>query len=198
MHDGKIIYPWNYETIEILENGPLRMTARLRYKETTVGEDKDVVEPRLLSIDKGTCMTRMTTKFENLSKPENVVAGLVMHSGNVMDYFSDPKKGVAGYRDPAGDNGDIYVGIVFTPSPTTDAHAIRVTDEESQTLRGGAVGHVAVVEDYQPGEEFTYYFGNAWSKDGMTSLQQWEDYLTVFSRRWQNPLQVRLKKVNNF
>ena len=45
--DNEIIYPYCYNTQEILDNGPLRFTVKLTYNPLTVKNDANVLKPAL-------------------------------------------------------------------------------------------------------------------------------------------------------
>lgn len=83
------------------------------------------------------------------------------------------------------------MGSVFIPGTIKEQKPLLFSDEESEKLRGGAAGHVVAIADYSPSAEFTYYFGSAWSKDGMNDMAQWANYLDDFSKKINSPLKVK-------
>ena len=56
--DGAIVYPYCYKDFEILDNGPLRFKVKLVYNPLTVNGDSNVVETRILSLDKGSHLNK--------------------------------------------------------------------------------------------------------------------------------------------
>ncbi|MBR6605032.1 MAG: glycoside hydrolase family 88 protein, partial [Prevotella sp.] len=60
MNGDNIIFPYCYKDYEILDNGPLRFTVKLVYNPATIKGDANVVENRILSLDKGSNFNKMT------------------------------------------------------------------------------------------------------------------------------------------
>ena len=106
------------------------------------------------------------------------------------------KEGYITYVDPTDNptayNGKIFVGAAF-PNALVDAKVVMFSEAEKNELRGGADGHVLAVSDYKPGSDYVYYFGSAWSKAAITTIDQWNDYVANFTKEIRNPLTVTLK-----
>lgn len=192
MVDSAIVYPYCYKECEILDNGPLRFTARLVFAPQTVGEDTNVVETRVISLDMGSHLNRTLVRYDGLTKPQAVVSGLVVHPQNPDGGLTDERLRYMAYADSTDNasagNGVIYVGAAFK-TPIADMHMQRFSADELAS-RAGALGHVLAVSPYRPGDTFEYYWGSAWSKAGMDGNDAWTDYLETFVSRMDNPLQV--------
>ena len=48
--NGNIIYPFCYESFEILDNGPLRFTLKLKFRPFKAGNSENVVETRIITL----------------------------------------------------------------------------------------------------------------------------------------------------
>lgn len=77
--DSMLIYPRCYKEYEILDNGPLRFTVRLKYAPFTAGSDTSVVETRLISLDCGSHLNRTEVRYSGLRQSLPVVSGIVIH-----------------------------------------------------------------------------------------------------------------------
>lgn len=191
MDGDKIIYPYCFKDYAILDNGPLRFTVKLVYNPLTIKGDSDVIETRVLSLDKGSYLNRTAITYDHLSQSTQVAAGLVIHPENPKGYESSVSDRFIAYADstnnPKNGNGIIYVGASF-PKPLTSASAVMFPKEVS-----GAIGHVLAVSPYQPGDTFVYYWGSGWSKGGMKDMNQWTSYLKDFSAKLSAPLEVKVK-----
>lgn len=185
MDGDEMVMPYCYKTYKILDNGPLRFTVQLDYNQFNIGEDKNVVEHRIISCDKGSNFNKMTVWFEGLSKPRDMVAGVVIHS-------EDTKSVVCGdnyviYADPTDNPGkqnfQIYVGVLF-PNGVKSTKTMMY-----DTPSNGNAGHGVGVITYQPNEKYTYYFGSAWSKNDVRTMNEWK----LRSEETLNALQVPLK-----
>lgn len=192
--NGKIIYPYCYNTYEILENGPLRFTVLLSYNPTQIGNDI-VTEHRIVSAMKGSRLNYCSVVYEGLTKETEVVTGLVIHPENTDTLAVNTEQKYIAYADLTdnvnNDNGVIYVGAVCPTMKT--ARPEWFTTIESQKERGGASGHVISIADYQPNTSYEYYFGSSWSKGGMPDMQTWETYLSEYSQKIANPLQIEMQ-----
>jgi hypothetical protein len=192
----QIVYPYCFKEFQILDNGPLRFSVRLTYNPLVVNNDSNVVETRVITLDKGSHLNKTVISYENLSQVTPVAAGLVIHPENPEAYVANQEQGFIAYEDLTDNidngNGKIYVGAVF-PAPVKEAKAQLFSEQESKDLRGGATGHVLGISDYQPGSEFTYYWGSGWTKAGMESMEQWTNYLNEYAQKVRNPLTVTLK-----
>ena len=84
--DSTIVYPYCYKDCEILDNGPLRFTAKLVYNPLVVKGDSSVIETRIISLDKGSQLNKTVVSFDNLQEITPVVTGIVLHKQNPMGY----------------------------------------------------------------------------------------------------------------
>lgn len=188
---GEIAYPCAYQECDILENGPLRMTAKITCYPENVGDDKGVVETRIITLDKGSWLNRTEVVYDGLSKEYGIVNGIVVHRQNPDGYVLDEGKRYLAYNDltddPDNGNGIIYIGIVNTEEP--DNVAYHPLDPNV----GDAVGHVMSHSVYKAGKPYVYYWGSGWSKGGVEDMKVWNDYLEGFHDALLHPLEVRVK-----
>ncbi|MDE5849182.1 MAG: DUF4861 domain-containing protein [Muribaculaceae bacterium] len=188
---GEIAYPCAYQECDIIENGPLRMTAKITCYPETIGEDKDVVETRTITLDKGSWLNRTEVSYEGLSKEYGLVNGIVMHKQNPDGYVLDEGKRYLAYADltdnPKNDNGTIYIGIVNAEEPESTAY------ESLEPNVGDAVGHIMSRASYKPGDSYVYYWGSGWSKGGVADMKAWTEYLEGFHDVLLHPLEVKVK-----
>ncbi len=186
--DGAISYPYCYSDYKILDNGPLRFTVQLDFAPRAVGKCRAVSEHRIISLDKGTHYCKMTVWYDGLTGTLPVVAGIVDHSAQPQDcilgkdymLYADPT------NNPAAHNFQIYVGVLFPQQPDS---IYKVKEDNSQK---GVMGHLLARQDtLKDKQPFTYYFGSAWSKHDVRSLDEWE----FVSRRTLEDLRKPLKAV---
>lgn len=160
-----------------------------------VKEDADVVETRIITLDKGSHLNNTVVSYNGLTKPCPVAAGIVIHPENPEAYLLDAVNGYVTYTDLSDNihngNGEIYIGVAFL-NEMQEATTVLFSEEESKTIRGGALGHVLAITDYQPDSEFTYYWGNGWSKYGFTDAAAWNVYMEAFTQKIRHPLRVEV------
>lgn len=189
MAGDTICYPWCYRTLEILDNGPLRFTARLTFNPMTVRTDTAVVETRLITLDAGSHLNRTAVSYANLSQPLSITTGIVLHEPDGAT-VADAANGYITYVDPTNgpDNGKIYIGAAF-PAVVREAKNVLFPAEEKKQ-RNNADGHVLAISDYEPGAEYTYYWGFAWSKADIRTPEAWNTYMAAFAQKVRQPLVV--------
>ena len=190
LEDGQIVYPWCYQTCEILDNGPLRFTVRLVFPPLTY-KGKDIVETREISLDAGSHMNRTTVSYQNIQEEAPVVVGIVLHDENKAITASTAKRIIA-YQDPTtGRNqGQLFVGHVYT-EPVKDTRIVYFSKEEMK-MRNYARGYVLAENVYAPGSELIYYWGFGWNRSDVKNFTEWNEYLEFFAERLKEPLRVTL------
>jgi hypothetical protein len=191
MPDSAIVYPYCYKDYEILDNGPLRFTVKLVFNPLVVKNDSNVVETRIIQLDKGSQLNKTTVSYEYLTQATPVAAGLVLHAANPEGYAYDAAKGYISYADPTTNaqagNGIVYVGAVFPAS-------VQTTTQLFEKPVGDALGHVLGISTYEPGNDFVYYWGSGWSKYGFEKAEDWTNYLKDYAEKVRNPLVVTIQK----
>lgn len=189
MDGSEIVMPYCYKTYKILDNGPLRFTVQLDYNPFNIGDDKNVTEHRIISCDKGSNFNKMTVWYDGLTKPRDMVAGVVIHSedtksivcGENYVLYADPTD------NPAKQNFQIYVGVLF-PNGVKNTKSIMY-----DTPTNGNAGHGVGMITYQPNEKYTYYFGSAWSKNDVRTMNEWILRSEESLKAIQEPLKVTVK-----
>lgn len=186
---GNIVYPYCWDTYEILDNGPLRFTVRLDYKPLAIDGDTAVVESRLITLDRGAWLNRTEVTYRGLTHEASVAPGIVVHRQNPDGYTLNREAGYMAYADStenaANGNGVIYVGVV---APQSTAFEYRALAEPA----GDAIGHILAPAPYTDGTPYTYYWGSGWSKGGVAGVEEWNAILDTAARRVASPLKARV------
>ncbi|MDR2475454.1 MAG: DUF4861 domain-containing protein [Bacteroidales bacterium] len=171
----------NYISQKTLENGPLRTTFQLSYKNLTVGE-QTYSETRTFSIDAGSQLTKVTQEYGGVEKPMSVAAGFVKRSGK-DSIFVSPKNNYLVYVEPFSETVDqLYMGIVFPQGFEKETVNTYAYNEKAL--------HVLTVTTYLPDTPLTYYTGFGWSKFGFASASEFQNYLSHFVTSLKNPFIV--------
>lgn len=185
-----LVLPYCYKTYKILDNGPLRFTVELTYNPSTIGDQKNVVEHRIISLDKGSNFNKMTVWYDGLTHPTDFATGFPIHEEDTetktfaKDYVS--------YADPTDNqevnNSQVYVGVLF-PNGVDNTY-YQVFDKKHDGATGHALGLKRGLKD---GERYSYYFGAAWSKYDVKSYNEWQLRIKEYLEALQKPLEVTLK-----
>lgn len=184
------VLPYCYKDYRILDNGPLRFTVELTYNPSTVGDMKNVVEHRIISLDKGSNFNKMTVWYDGLTTPTDFATGFPIHEEDTetktfaKDYVS--------YADPTDNvevnNSQVYVGILFPKG--IDHTYYQLFDKKHDGATGHALG---LKRGLKNGEKYSYYFGAAWSKYDVRSYAEWQIRIKDYLDALKNPLQVEIK-----
>lgn len=192
MAGDSIVYPWCYKEYEILDNGPLRFTVRLRFTPLTVAGDTAVIETRLITLDAGSHLNRTLISYDGLSRPAGIAAGCVLHEPQeVAAVTTHTEAGYMSYIDPTtgSDNGKIFLGLAFPNGVERMETRFFPTEEKKQ--RNNADGHLLAISRYNPGDEFLYYWGFGWDRADMADIDAWNEYLRTFVQKLKHPLEVK-------
>lgn len=188
--NDSIVYPYCYDSYQILDNGPLRFTVQLTYHPLIVREDSGVIETRLLSLDAGTQFNKATISYENLRQPAPIVTGIVLHEPSNA-YHTDKESGYMTYADPADPvNGQTFIAAIF-PNPIKESAAVYFSEKEKAAR--GANGHILTESEYKPGNTYTYYFGAGWSKGGFQEQEDWLEYVKSHTNKVKHPLLIEIQ-----
>ena len=193
----KIVYPFCYDTYEILDNGPLRFTMKLTFRPFRIGNCDNVVESRIISIDLGSHFTKTVVSFDGLDSPAPIVTGIVVQDTDGKA-FGDASKGYIAYPAPTMnfdkqkevDNGIIYLGHAF-PNELNKTGLTYFSESESKQ-RNGSKGHILAHSTYEPSVPFIYYWGFGWNGADMKSYEEWLQHLDTFAVQLRYPLEVKM------
>ena len=184
------ILPYCYKDYRILDNGPLRFTVELTYNPSTVGNMKNVVEHRIISLDKGSNFNKMTVWYNGLTTPTDFATGFPIHEEDTesktfaKDYVS--------YADPTDNievnNSQVFVGVLFPEG--IDNTYYQLFDKKHD----GAIGHaLGLKRGLKNQQQYSYYFGAAWSKYDVKSYAEWQIRIKDFLDAQKSPLRVEVK-----
>ena len=181
--------PYCYKTYKILDNGPLRFTVELTYNPSTIGDMQNVVEHRIISLDKGSNFNKMTVWYEGLTHPTDFATGFPIHEEDTetktfaKDYVS--------YADPTDNievnNSQVFVGVLF-PNGIDNTY-YQLFDKKHDGATGHALG---LKRGLKNAEKYSYYFGAAWSKYDVRSYTEGQIRIKEFLEALKTPLQVKL------
>ena len=176
----EIIYPINYTSSKILDQGPIRISFKLMYKPFMV-DGKSVTETKTVSLDAGTQMNKIINHYDSNNKNLTIAAGVTKHTGNGKSKM-DLENNFVGYWDMADDkvNGYIGVGVVVPAKSVKDIK----TDKQ----------HLLILSKLDNNNDLEYYQGGGWSKSGNFSDENaWFDYLKNFIQNLKHPLKVSMR-----
>ncbi|MFC4213083.1 DUF4861 family protein [Pedobacter lithocola] len=176
----EIIFPINYSSYKVLDNGPIRVSFKLMYKPFLVN-GKQVTETKIVTLDAGSQMNKITNNYKT-DGDLNISIGVTKHIGDGKVRI-DRSNNLVAYWDKADgkvDNGFMGVGVVV---PFSKNQEFKDTKQ-----------HLLIIDKLAGRRNLTYYQGGGWSKSGnFNSEVAWFNYLENFSKQLKHPLKVLIK-----
>ncbi len=191
LDNGKILYPYCYKECEILDNGPLRFTAKLTYHPSKI-DGKRVTEVRFISIDKGSFLNKTTLVYEGPAAGVLLLmSGIVLHEENIRARYNEQAHFVT-YAEAveAPEGGELYQAMYFPKGWKGAENRLWQRKDEKPA---GTFGHAAVYNRVAIGEPLTYYWGALWSKSTLVdvpSKEAFDGLMAEVVAAKQNPLEV--------
>lgn len=178
--DGKYYFSKNFISWKTITTGPIRTSFVLTYADWDA-KGNTITESKLISLDYGSQLSRFEIQ---ITGTKTIAAGLTLHDkkGTIG---TDLKKGWLSYWEPI-DDSEIGTGLV-APKGSLLSFDNHVTDEKDLS---NLYGNIAVTNN-----KAIYYVGFGWKKGSpFQNKQEWENYLSSFAEKVNNPLIVKLKK----
>lgn len=162
-----ICYPWCYNDVEIIENGPDRFEAHISFEPKCICGDS-ITERRSIVLDKGYHLNYSEVTYEGMTHPLTVVAGFPRR--NNPPTYASAQEGIVAMADPTqGDsNGKALLGLCCL-------NPVKSVVEKD--------GHTLAVVELKPGEKLRYYWGFAWDRTDIRSMDAWVEYLRNFKAK---------------
>jgi hypothetical protein len=123
----------------------------------------------------------MTVWYEGITKPVSLCSGVVVQREDTSSVVLG--KNYVAYTDPT-DQPNVHHAPLFV--------AALFPNGQVMTRKQG--GHaLGIIPNYH-GEQYTYYFGSAWSKYDVRTEEEWKARIAWFLRSRQFPLMVTIKE----
>ncbi|WP_204344093.1 DUF4861 family protein [Psychroserpens algicola] len=167
----------NYKTIT---NGPIRTSFILDYANWDAN-GKEIKERKHIMLDYGQNLTRHIVELKGTDK---VSIGLTLHK-NDGEVTTNTAEGWMSYWEPF-DDSELGQGVVHANPQSIIGFDNYVTDKKDESNLYVQANVSGVIE---------YYAGFGWKKSGQfQSKDDWNKYLSRFSKCLDNPLQVNIIK----
>ncbi|WP_400077410.1 DUF4861 family protein [Winogradskyella sp. R77965] len=168
----------NFTSWKTITNGPIRTSFILDY-ENWHADGKTIKERKHISLDYGQNLTKHSVELKGTNK---VSIGLTLHK-NDGEVTTNKTEGWMSYWEPF-DDSELGQGVVLTNPKSLVGFDNYVTDRKDesnlyvQSTVSGAI---------------EYYAGFGWKKSGQfANKQEWNNYLSRFSKCLGNPLVVNV------
>lgn len=168
VRNDSIDFAWCYDKAEVLDRGPVRFTVRLTFPERNIRGLGNVVEKRVITLDRDEYLNRCQVLFDGSMDESKVATGFMIRDDEKPVMLAD--EGIVAYSHPTQGNGNgrALLGVVCPGG-----------FESTGMLQNHAVGYMIS----EPGEPFTYYWGFAWDHEGMPDMDTWVNHLRQKSKQ---------------
>lgn len=176
VRDGAIDFAWCYDSVEVLDRGPVRFSAHLVFAPRTIDGETDVTEHRIITLDRGQWLNRQRTWFEGRHASGTIGAGMPMRKGGLTV------------------SGDGYVAVTDSTQGPDNGLALL-----GAVMPGGSVvdslicGHTMIIKTLAPSDTLLHYWGFAWDREAFGTPDAWADYLRAFKANVEQPFIVKIK-----
>ena len=149
-----------------------------------------ILKPRLEQMLKDGGLADVSLNVTAVVKEKTEVAsGVVLHSeeregivvGNDCLLYADPTD------NPRVNNCQLFVGMLY-PNGVSQTEKKLFPQPSS-----GNDGHLLGIKNDYRGEPYTYYFGSAWSKYDIRTMDEWQARANWTLRSLKTPLKAELK-----
>lgn len=170
----------NFVSYKTIGNGPLRTVFELDYGTYEI-DGKTISETKTISLDYGQNLSKFLISIKGR---ETISAGLTLHD-NLGETTVNKNEGWMSYWEPH-DGSELGQGLVVaTKEQLLDVDKYLSEEKDQSNLFARLK-----LED----SKTAYYAGFGWKKSGkFSSKEDWDAYLSRFSKCLQNPLIVDVK-----
>ncbi len=180
-HNERLYQPGVFSSWKTLSNGPLRASFELTYDSVRV-EGTVYRETRRITLDAGEnlCSISVTYEGPRSGGPLQFALGLVKRRDTKLTKDAGTHRmSLWGPTNADPANGELGTAVMIPP----DAFVGFAEDSTQYLLIGKGT----------TGVPHTYYAGAGWTRSGdFASEQDWQEYLSRFAARRQEPLGVRV------
>mgnify|MGYP006077089845 CR=1 FL=1 len=168
----------NFTEWKTITTGPIRTSFVLKYANWEAGGNI-VEESQMISLDLGNNLSKFSINLHGIS---TISAGLTLHEKDGV-VIGNKEKGWVSYWQPHEDS-ELGSGIVASTN-TFLGYEKYDTDEKDLS---NAYAALKLIDN-----KVVYYAGFGWKESGVFKNQQdWENYLSLFSDKINNPLILKL------
>lgn len=180
----------NFESFEVLDNGPLRVTFRLTYPALIIN-GQEIAETKTVSLDAGSQLTKIVQEY-TVSEPLVVVAGFPKRQTGDSTLYQKGQNYFV-YQEPVSEeNGQIYLGILI-PEGIDHVFISEKTQIGNATTTLTSQPNVVASTTYTSNKPIVYYTGFGWNKYGFESVEAFDKYMQEHSQKLEQPLTITIK-----
>jgi hypothetical protein len=171
----------NFISYKTIASGPIRTIFELTYAPWSAN-GATVNEKKIISLDLGSNLSRYEVHIQSNKPLPNITTGITLHDQK-GEAKLDSVTGWIRYWEPI-DDSELGTGIVVAPQQVIALKEYRTKTKDQS--------HVLIVA--KPEDVVVYYAGFGWKKSGQyTSVADWDQYLTNFSKQIASPLTIHIK-----
>lgn len=190
--DGKLVLNENFDTVEILDNGPLRTTFKLIYPSMEINGET-VSESKIISLDAGSQLTKIEQSFGN-ARAMTVAAGFVKRDSPDDATIYTTENDYFVYQEPVMEPfGQIFLGLII-PQGIDSVFVNSYEYTNPVNNKKFNLANTIATTVAEPQKTLTYYTGFGWNKFSFETAQDFETYMDRYSQSLKAPFIIKFKK----
>lgn len=188
--DSTLYLNENFDSYEMLDKGPLRITFRLIYPSLNIN-GKEVTEKKIISLDAGSQLTKIIQEY-GTSEEITVAAGFPKRQSGDSILYQKGKNYFMCQEPMSKEHGQIYLGVLI-PQGINDVFINKKTQVGNSETILTTLPNIVATASYSSDKPVVYYTGFGWSKFGFETLADFQNYVDRFSVSLQEPLVINYK-----
>jgi len=183
--DNQVHFTKHYRSYEILDNGPIRTTFRLKYDPEIVN-GQEISLTKTITLNAGQNFNQIQVDLNNPTNKKNPTAiaiGLAKRDeANQKVKFNSSNTSLVYWEPNIKDFGETGTALIV---PQRDKNLKYVENDSKQHL---------LVSSIRNNIPFIYFNGAVWNKAGkVTTLEQWEQAVNQYVEQIKVPLIIKFK-----
>lgn len=169
----------NYTNYRVLANGPIRTVFELDFAAWDAA-GVEVEETKKVTIDLGMSLCKFECTYQTEGELPTFSAGITLHHKEGVTNQSE-EEGWIRYWEPMPDKSEL--GTAVLAESISDIKKVEVEEADES--------HIYATLNTKD-NSVSYYVGYGWKKAGLfKSAVEWDSYLSYFSQRLKEPIQVK-------
>ncbi|MCH5231093.1 MAG: DUF4861 family protein [Muribaculaceae bacterium] len=160
--NDSVVYPWCYETTQILDNGPLRFSYELNFGTVELPEGDKIIEHRINYLDAGSYLNNSVVWYEGMTKPYTVATGFPLR--DEISPIIENESSLLAYSAPAQqpEYGRALLGIILE----NGSDSVFNKDQ-----------HLLIATTLNPSDSLKYKWGFSWDKTEIATQEEWVKWI---------------------
>lgn len=180
--DGRLYPSGNFHSSRTFANGPIRVMFELNYPAWDAGGVR-VSEVKRITLDAGQNFDRFESHYTIEGPPHDLTDAIGIRKGTEAASSSAREQGtLRTWEKLPGDAGHLGCAVILDP-----ASILGFAEDK---------GNFLVTTKVSMSKDVTYHAGFGWTKNGFSTVEEWNRYVSQYAARLKAPLEVTVARVS--